>query len=127
MTVKFSKNEMAIMKNLWLKNPQSHTELLKCNDIKIGEKALYANLGSLQILGAVHISGMVKGKRKAVQLYAPKITQSEYLANKVEAHLFYEADTILPPLLRRLTHGVKHHATFVKLHEILEEAEKKLE
>ena len=125
------KHEIAIMQCLWKHAPASCTEILSYTKLDIQEKGLYKILNTLQKKDIITIAEMRKNteitNRKPIRLYAPLVTEIEYMAQQIESIPNYEADTRLPPLFQHLIRSVKKRSTIAILHEIIAEAEKNLE
>ena len=120
--------EFEIMQPLWAQSPLSCSELLQSSRLQNAtEKSVHEIIRIMLRKNMIKIVDTRKGIRKPIRLYAPLVTEIEYMAQQIESIPNYEADTRLPPLFQHLIRSVKKRSTIAILHEIIAEAEKNLE
>ena len=125
--MKLSTKEFEIMKSLWGKSPLSCAEIIMQNDdLKDWKKnSVYSILKNLQKRNMIYVAQIRPEQRTPTHLYAPSITELDYMENAIRTNPIFSNDMILP-LFQRLIGTVKKQETLDELESILNKARSEL-
>ena len=113
------KHEIVIMQCLWKYAPLSCTEILAYTKLDIQEKALYKIMSAMQKINIIQIAEMRQGTHKPTKLYAPSITEVDYLERTIRTNpIFHNA--MIAPLFQRFMGSIEKQDEIDELHAILD-------
>ena len=126
---KITKNELIIMSCLWNHSPLLCEELLQDKNLNgWNNKSTYNILKNLLDKNMIYVAGSRggRGKQKVLNLYAPTITNTEYLASLVTTNITYK-ESFLPIIFQGLINSKLKKSTIDELYEIIEQAKSETE